>query len=152
MTQTLSRAGATSVPRTTNPTFEVKFGDGRDDTFYPLQYHLHAPSEHSINGKLMDLELHIVHVDAQGTPAAVIGFLFQVSNDGDATNVALDGLLPRNYNSTSATAELNLGRFLETVDISEFYNYDGSFTTPPCTEGINWFVVKDVQKISQAQL
>ena len=60
--------------------------------------------------------------------------------------------MPRGVNSTNAIGELNLGGFLDTVDLSEFYNYDGSFTTPPCTEGINWFVVKDVQKISQAQL
>ena len=60
--------------------------------------------------------------------------------------------MPRGVNSTDAIGELNLGGFLDKVDLSEFYNYDGSFTTPPCTEGINWFVVKDVQKISQAQL
>ena len=100
----------------------------------------------------MDLELHIVHVDSTGTPAAVIGFLFRVSNDADAYNAALDQILPRGVNSTDAIGELNLGGFLDKVDLSEFYNYDGSFTTPPCTEGINWFVVKDVQKISQAQL
>lgn len=100
----------------------------------------------------MDLELHIVHVDKTGTPAAVIGFLFRASNDSDAYNAALDQLLPRNYTVSQGVGELNLGNFLSKVDFSEFYNYDGSFTTPPCTEGINWFVVKDVQKISQAQL
>ena len=100
----------------------------------------------------MDLELHIVHVDKTGTPAAVIGFLFRASNDTDAYNAALDQLLPRNYNDSQGVGELNLGNFLSKVDFSEVYNYDGSFTTPPCTEGINWFVVKDVQKITPAQL
>jgi len=81
----------------------------------------------------------------------VIGFLFDVSNDADAENDALDMILPRNLNSTSEIGELNLANFLNKVEFREFYNYPGSFTTPPCTEGINWFVVKDVQKISQAQ-
>jgi hypothetical protein len=91
-------------------------------------------------------------VDSKGTPAAVIGFLFRASNDTGAHNFALDQLLPRGLNVTDAVGEMNLGGFLDSVDVSEFYNYDGSFTTPPCTEGINWFVVKDVQTISQAQL
>ena len=90
MTANLTRAGATNVPTTTKPSFAVQFGDGRKDEFYTLQFHLHAPSEHSIEGKLMDLELHIVHVDSTGTPAAVIGFLFEVSNDSNAYNAALD--------------------------------------------------------------
>ena len=89
-----------------------------------------------------------MHVDSNKTPAAVIGFLFQVSNDADAENDALDLILPRNLNATSEITEMNLANFLNKVEFREFYNYPGSFTTPPCTEGINWFVVKDVQKIS----
>ena len=46
---------------------------------------------------------------------------------------------------------MHLANFLNKVEFREFYNYPGSFTTPPCTEDINWFVVKDIQKISQAQ-
>ena len=46
---------------------------------------------------------------------------------------------------------MHLANFLNKVEFREFYNYPGSFTTPPCTEGINWFVVADIQKISQAQ-
>ena len=42
--------------------------------------------------------------------------------------------------------------FLSGVDMSQFWSYDGSFTTPPCTEGINWIVIKEVQPISQSQL
>lgn len=113
---------------------------------------MHAPSEHTINGRLYDLELHIVHVDSTKTPAAVLGFLFEVSNDANAENEALDMLLPRNLTSLSEITEMNLANFLSKVEFREFYNYPGSFTTPPCTEGINWFVIKDVQKISQQQL
>ena len=41
--------------------------------------------------------------------------------------------------------------FLQQLDVSEFFNYDGSLTTPPCTEGINWLVIKKPLLISQAQ-
>jgi len=110
---------------------------------------VHSPSEHTINGELFDLELHIVHVDATGTPAAVIGFLFDISNHTMAYNYELDLLMPRG-SGNSENAELDLASFLSSVSFRDFYNYPGSFTTPPCTEGINWFVMKDVQTISKA--
>ena len=76
VTTTLSRDKATNMPAGLKSRFEATFGDNQKQEFYPLQYHLHSPSEHAINGKLYDLELHIVHVDENKTPAAVIGFLF----------------------------------------------------------------------------
>ena len=54
---------------------------------------------------------------------------------------------PAGSNDTH-NGSLNLGSFLANIDFREFYNYNGSFTSPPCTEGINWFVIKQVQKIS----
>ena len=44
---------------------EVQFDDGRQGLFKPVQFHFHAPSEHTKNGKTFPLELHIVHVDAE---------------------------------------------------------------------------------------
>jgi carbonic anhydrase len=70
--------------------FQVTFDDGHKQSFYPLQYHLHSPSEHTINGELFDLELHIVHKDGNGNAAAVIGILFDVSNHTMAENFALN--------------------------------------------------------------
>jgi carbonic anhydrase len=40
---------------------------------------------------------------------------------------------------------------LSQINFRDFYNYPGSFTTPPCTEGINWFILKEIQTISKAQ-
>ena len=93
--QTLVRDGANSVTTDTHAEFQVTFDDGEKESFFPLQYHLHSPSEHTVNGEYFDLELHIVHVNAEGTPAAVIGFLFDVSNHTMAHNYDLDLLLPR---------------------------------------------------------
>ena len=59
---------------------EITFFDGKKTSFSPLQFHLHAPSEHSVDGNLYDAEMHIVHVYKETLPAnqfgAVIGFFF----------------------------------------------------------------------------
>ena len=59
---------------------EITFFDGKKTSFSPLQFHLHAPSEHSVDGYLYDAEMHIVHVYKETLPAnqfgAVIGFFF----------------------------------------------------------------------------
>jgi carbonic anhydrase len=76
--------------------------------------------------------------------------MFQVSNHSMAHNYQLDLILPREKNESEAV-ELNMGNLLSDINFRDFYNYPGSFTTPPCTEGINWFVIKEIQTISQAQ-
>jgi carbonic anhydrase len=146
----INRDKATSIPKDFEREFEVKFANGTTGNFYPIQLHFHSPSEHTINGRLFDLELHIVHVDSTGTAAAVLGIIFEISNHTMAQNFDLDQILPRSSNN-SEVAELNLGNFLNNIDFRDFYNYNGSFTSPPCTEGINWFVLKEVQTISKAQ-
>lgn len=50
------------------------------------------------------------------------------------------------------TAPLGLKGFLQTLNVDEFWSYDGSLTTPPCTEGVRWSVLKTIQPISPAQL
>lgn len=48
--------------------------------------------------------------------------------------------------------DINVSDFLKEQNFLEYYTYEGSFTTPPCTEGVKWVVLKDVQPISEAQL
>jgi carbonic anhydrase len=73
--------------------------------------------------------LHLVHVDHITKRAgAVIAILFDVMED--VHNPFFDH-----------TGEVDLESFIETVDFRHFYFYEGSFTTPPCTDGIDWFVV-----------
>ena len=56
--------------------FTINFPDGTTETFVPLQFHYHAPSEHTVNGLLFDLELHFVHTYQDGSLGSVLGIFF----------------------------------------------------------------------------
>jgi carbonic anhydrase len=128
----------------------------KSQTFKVLQFHFHAPSEHHVGNDFSPLEVHFVHktdagalgvigimidLDNNNTPSPFIQTLVDlmpnILSEGLATNVAM-------LNITSLFAEVN------NLD-SGFYTYDGSLTTPPCTEGVNWMVAKDRLKISGLQ-
>jgi carbonic anhydrase len=60
--------------------------EDEESIWNPLQFHFHAPSEHTIMGKNMDLEMHIVHLTPEGELAAVLGIMFDVEEGGDNEN------------------------------------------------------------------
>jgi carbonic anhydrase len=115
-----------------------------------LQYHIHAPSEHTIGGKMYAAEIHFVH----GTPdgkLAVVGVLVDAPSTAKA-NVEFQNLLNlAPHNQTDAPVlTANPAKLLPST--SKFYLYSGSLTTPPCTEGVNWYVLQKPIQITPAQL
>ena len=80
---------------------------------------------------------------------AVIGIFFDKVEGGTTNNAFLTSVFDAIDNPTS---KVDMRQFLSTVDMTDYWSYDGSFTTPPCTEGIKWSVIKQVQPISEAQL
>jgi len=144
----LSRADGSVYSPLDNGEFHLNFADGSKSVFTPLQFHFHAPSEHSVDGNLYDLEVHFVHyyADTDYSLGAVIGVFFDRSA-GDFDNDFLTA-----FWADGDEVDVNVASFLSNVDFSEYWNYPGSLTTPPCTEGIKWTVIKDVQPISEAQL
>ena len=79
--------------------------------------HFHSPSEHTVDGKNYDLELHMVHTDIfTGAPAAVLGIFFSV-NDTAADNIFLDEIVPDLYNfdliTNQRVGSVKLATFLE---------------------------------------
>lgn len=117
-----------------------------------------------MEGKLYDLEVHFVHtvkgsdniagsVPQDEIPAAVIGIFFDVEEGGDFENPLITSLTQAiATRSASTKKQVALRDFLYRIDMSEYWSYDGSLTTPPCTEGLKWSVIKQVQPISKAQL
>lgn len=116
-----------------------------------------------MDGNLYDLEVHIVHTikgsqlvgtDVQAEiPGAVIGIFFDVQEGGSHPNAFLDSLFASiDSAGTASVPDIAVRKWLSTVDMTDYWSYDGSFTTPPCTEGLKWTVIKQVQNISSAQL
>jgi len=121
-----------------------------DGTRYDLlQFHFHAPSEHTVKGSHYPLEMHLVHKNKKGG-LAVIGVLFR---EGD-TNPALSKVwkyLPEEEGKEEVVeAKVNVLDILPSD--RAFYSYSGSLTTPPCSEGVAWFIMKNPVTVSKEDI
>ena len=138
--------GSVYVPMTEGD-FTLTFPDGSVHNMEALQLHFHAPSEHTVDGVLYDLEVHFVHLYEDGSLGAVIGVFFDREAGGNEDNAFLNGLWEQ-----GEEASINVKTFFDTINMEEYWNYDGSLTTPGCNEGIKWTVIKEVQPINDLQL
>lgn len=110
------------------------------------QFHYHIPSEHQIAGKNYPGELHFVHANAKGN-LAVIGVMLQPGQANTVLRILLNGTQLSIENNVDFTANnVNLAALIPQAPT--FYHYDGSLTTPPCSEQVQWYVTK--QPISLA--
>jgi len=113
------------------------------------QVHFHSPSEHAVDGENSVLEAHFMHVNDQ-QQLAVIGALFRV---GEA-NPMIDKLWQ--YMSSSVSESHHMDVAINAADLlpanKEAYHYRGSLTTPPCSEGVRWFVFREKQTVSKSQV
>lgn len=121
--------------------------DGRN--FELKQVHFHTPSENRIEGKSFAAEAHFVHADAQGN-LAVVAVMFEEGAANPALAV-LENAAPRQAGErTPFDAGKALGALLPTS--RDYFRYSGSLTTPPCTEGVVWLVLKEPMTVSAAQV
>ena len=137
------------------PKLTLVRGNGDELTFMPVQFHFHAPSEHSVDGTLYDLEVHFVHVQPDGAslPYAVIGVFFDRTVGGNSENAFLKSMFEAiSSKDDSDASKVAAVEFLDSLDYSDYWSYDGSLTTPPCTENVKWTVVTGVQPINDVQL
>lgn len=113
-----------------------------------LQFHYHALSEHTIDGKHFPLEVHFVHKHAD-SDFAVIGVMFEEGKENELINKYLDKFPTKkgNYKTDEKIDLLKL--FPE--DLS-YYHYSGSLTTPPCSEVVSWYVLKNPVQASKEQI
>ncbi|MBK4715386.1 MULTISPECIES: carbonic anhydrase [Tenebrionibacter/Tenebrionicola group] len=120
-----------------------------DEKFTLRQFHFHAPSENTVNGKHYPLEMHLVHQDDEGE-MAVVAVMFNVG----ASNAELEKLwkvMPDEADKGSPLrVEFDVNNLLPTN--KTHWRYTGSLTTPPCTEGVRWVVMKHPLTISADQL
>ena len=110
--------------------------------------HFHSPSEHRIDGVSFAAELHLVHADADGN-LAVVGLLFAPGIPSPMVQEVLDAALPAGETSSQGFA-LNASGFAP-EDLG-YYRYDGSKTTPPCDEPVDWYLMRGPRTISAEQV
>ncbi|KAK1607524.1 hypothetical protein QYE76_031197 [Lolium multiflorum] len=122
-----------------------------DTVYYLRQLHWHSPTEHSVNGRRYDLELHMVHQSVE-KKAAVIAVFYEIG----AHDAFLHQLEP--YLEVIAEQK-DREEKVGVIDprgargrASVYYRYTGSLTTPPCTEGVIWTIVRRVRTVSRPQL
>lgn len=121
--------------------------DGRK--FYLRQFHFHAPSEHTVNGKYYPFEAHFVHTDDEGN-IAVIGVLYNLGEENPVLQRIWDAMPKKVGEKRILVTKVNPYYLLP--QNKDYYRYDGSLTTPPCTEGVRWFVMKEPVTLSAKQL
>ena len=113
------------------------------------QFHFHTPSENKINSKHYPMEAHFVHLNNKGE-IAVIGVMFKVGKENKAIT-KFQNLLTNQIN-IKKPIYLTLKADELFPKNRDYYRFDGSLTTPPCSEGVRWFVFKEPVEISKEQL
>lgn len=121
-----------------------------NNTYTLKQFHFHHPSEEHVNGKGFDMVVHLVHTNTDGH-LAVVAILFRAG----ASNALLETLwknIPPVKDKTLeiSSVSINSEDFLPTQH--SYYTYSGSLTTPPCTEGVTWYILKSTSSLSGEQL
>lgn len=111
----------------------------------------HHPSEHAFKGKLTDMEVDLIHKSADGKMAILAVRMSEERGDPNATLATLWEHLPTKAGASEKILQMvNPGGLLPAD--RGYWTYTGSELTPPCTEGVQWFVFEDVVSISREQL
>ena len=113
------------------------------EKFKLLQFHFHGKSEHTVDGKRYDMVMHMVHQDPKTKQLAVVAVFFK---EGKA-NPFLDKII----NNVGGEAEIDPQDLLP-KDTADYYHYIGSLTTPPCSENVQWYLLKEPVEASKAQI
>ncbi|KAF0775337.1 hypothetical protein AaE_000962 [Aphanomyces astaci] len=121
--------------------------------YQSLQLHGHAPSEHTIGGKQYPFEVHVLHSDKDNN-LAVVGIFFDL-DPHDKPNPFLTQFFSHFHHLTKPGDNFTLAALDPSslhVSESNIFQYHGSLTTEPFTEGVEWNVLQKVQTLSKAQL
>ncbi|MCW1979423.1 carbonic anhydrase family protein [Xanthomonas campestris pv. campestris] len=117
-----------------------------------LQLHFHHPSEHLLNGRRFPMEAHIVHQGPDGT-LGVLAIFFETGKANPAFQRVIDAM-PNDKNQTRQVADavVRASDFLPPATQRSFYRYEGSLTTPPCSETVDWVVLSQPVQVSREQI
>ncbi|KAI9173169.1 hypothetical protein H9P43_007300 [Blastocladiella emersonii ATCC 22665] len=120
------------------------------NTYNLKQFHIHTPSEHHLGKQYYDAEMHFVHATPDGK-LAVVGVFVEASDRVDRRWSRVLETIPDEDETAMIRAFLDTS---EIVSLTQrgYYSYTGSLTTPPCTEGVSWFVAATPLRMSDRQI
>jgi carbonic anhydrase len=121
-----------------------------DKTYALKQFHFHRPSEETINGRGYDMEVHLVHADEQGKLAVVAVLLQKGADNALVRELWSDIPKEKGKEKDLEDVEIDVAGLLPAD--RGYYTFPGSLTTPPCTENVTWFVLKDPATVSTTEI
>ena len=113
------------------------------ETFKLLQFHFHGKSEHTVDGKRYDMVAHLVHQNPKTKQLAVIAVFFEEGKNNPTLDNVLGGI--------DKDIRIDPADLLPT-DKSHYFHYVGSLTTPPCSENVQWYLLKQPVQASKDQI
>lgn len=136
-------------------TIQINYSEGDTltvgDTNYELiQFHFHSPSEHTLHGKHYPMEMHFVHKSPAGTLAGRRGVHRARGAQYSLRSYLGDLPKQKGVESHFEHVHVDVDNFLPHSHTS--YRYDGSLTTPPCSKGVKWIVMKSPIQLSKKQI
>lgn len=118
-------------------------------TFELKQFHFHSPSENTIRGEYFPLEAHFVHADSNGN-LAVVAVMYRTGMEQQELEKAWAQMPQTAGESVPLSENVDANKLLPPD--KDYYGFNGSLTTPPCSEGVLWMVIKDAGQVSLEQV
>jgi carbonic anhydrase len=136
-------------------TIQVNYAPGSSITvgeqrYELVQFHFHKPSEEKVNGKSYPMVAHLVHKNAGGALAVVAVLLKQGQQNSLVKTLWTNLPLEKDQEKVAEKAIINAARLIPANHA--YYKFAGSLTTPPCSEGVTWFVLVSPMPVSEAQV
>ncbi|MFB5661514.1 carbonic anhydrase [Alteribacillus sp. HJP-4] len=122
-----------------------------NDTEYTLDhFHFHTPSEHLFNEEHYEMEMHLVHENEKGE-TAVLGVMIQEGETNEELSAAWNNLpASESREEVAINDPIDLQALLPQKNTT--FHYNGSLTTPPCSEEVEWIIYKQPIAMSQEQI
>jgi carbonic anhydrase len=119
-------------------------------TFELVHFHFHRPAEERVNGRPFDMVAHLVHKSKDGAIAMVA--VLMMAGDENPFIKSLWNHLPLDVGMDEAPTGVTVDATQLLPKIRGYFTYMGSMTTPPCSEGVRWIVMRTPVQVSRAQV